>query len=87
MHWKEFELLEEVGLTGYERKALVTLMIHGVADAETLCRKGEVPSSKIYQAMEKLGQMGFRLVDLSLGIGDAELGAAILSIRCFELLA
>jgi len=58
MRWKEFELLEEVGLTGYERKALVTLMVHGVADAETLCRKGEVPSSKIYQAMEKLAHLG-----------------------------
>src|SRR5438046_2783185 len=58
MRWKEFELLEEVGLTGYERKALITLMVHGVADAETLCRKGEVPSSKIYLAMEKLGQLG-----------------------------
>jgi len=58
MRWQEFELLEEVGLTGYERKALITLMVHGVADAETLCRKGEVPSSKIYQAMEKLGQLG-----------------------------
>ena len=58
MRWQEFELLEEIGLTGYERKALVTLMVHGVADAETLCRKGEVPSSKIYQAMEKLGQLG-----------------------------
>src|SRR5262245_55621454 len=58
MLWKEFELLEEVGLTGYERKALITLMVHGVADAETLCRKGEVPSSKIYLAMEKLGQLG-----------------------------
>ena len=58
MRWQEFELLEEVGLTGYERKALVTLMVHGVADAETLCRKGEVPSSKIYQAMEKLAHLG-----------------------------
>ena len=58
MRWQEFELLEEVGLTAYERKALVTLMVHGVADAETLCRKGEVPSSKIYQAMEKLCHLG-----------------------------
>jgi sugar-specific transcriptional regulator TrmB len=33
-------------------------MVHGVADAETLCREGEVPSSKIYLAMEKLGQLG-----------------------------
>lgn len=58
MRWQEFELLAEVGLTGYERKALVTLMVQGVADAETLCRKGDVPSSKIYQAMEKLGGLG-----------------------------
>ena len=58
MHLQEFELLAEVGLTGYERKALVTLMVQGVADAETLCRKGDVPSSKIYQAMEKLGGLG-----------------------------
>lgn len=58
MRWQEFELLDDVGLTGYERKALVTLMVHGVADAETLCRKGEVPSSKIYQAMEKLRRLG-----------------------------
>ncbi|HZE71154.1 MAG TPA: helix-turn-helix domain-containing protein, partial [Pyrinomonadaceae bacterium] len=58
MHWQEFELMAEVGLTGYERKALVTLMVQGVADAETICRKGDVPSSKIYQAMEKLGGLG-----------------------------
>jgi len=33
-------------------------MVQGVADAETICRKGDVPSSKIYQAMEKLGGLG-----------------------------
>jgi predicted transcriptional regulator len=58
MRWQELELLEQVGLTGYERKALVALMVHGVADAETLCREGDVPTSKIYRAMEKLSQMG-----------------------------
>jgi len=58
MRWQEFEVLEAIGLTTYERKALITLMVHGVADAETLCRKGEVPSAKIYQAMEKLGHLG-----------------------------
>jgi HTH-type transcriptional regulator, sugar sensing transcriptional regulator len=58
MRWQELELLAQIGLSGYERKALVTLMVHGVADAETLCREGEVPSSKIYLAMEKLGQLG-----------------------------
>jgi HTH-type transcriptional regulator, sugar sensing transcriptional regulator len=58
MRWHDLELLEEVGLTLYERKALATLMVEGVADAETLCREGEVPSSKIYQAMEKLDRLG-----------------------------
>ena len=52
------ELLEEVGLTLYERKALVTLAIFGVADAASLCREGGVPTSKIYLAMEKLARLG-----------------------------
>ena len=51
------ELLEELGLTLYERKALVTLMIFGVADAATLCREGGIPTSKIYRAMDKLAQL------------------------------
>ncbi|HKX33607.1 MAG TPA: helix-turn-helix domain-containing protein [Blastocatellia bacterium] len=58
MQWQKLELLEQIGLTGYERKALIALMIHGVADAETLCREGDVPTSKIYRAMEKLSRMG-----------------------------
>jgi len=58
MRWQDLDLLEEIGLTLYERKALAMLMIQGMADAETLCREGEVPSSKIYQAMEKLARLG-----------------------------
>src|SRR5438876_12460939 len=50
--------LEGVGLTLYERKALMALMLCGVADAATLCREGSVPSSKIYLAMEKLAGLG-----------------------------
>ena len=57
MRWPDVELLADVGLTLYERKALVALMVQGVADADTLCRQGDVPSSKIYRAMEKLAQM------------------------------
>jgi hypothetical protein len=52
------EQLEQVGLTLYERKALMALMVCGVADAATLCREGDVPSSKIYLAMEKLAGLG-----------------------------
>ncbi|MEW6733761.1 MAG: helix-turn-helix domain-containing protein [Acidobacteriota bacterium] len=58
MRLQKLELLTQIGLTGYERKALLALMVHGVADAETLCREGDVPSSKIYRAMEKLAQLG-----------------------------
>jgi transcriptional regulator TrmB len=49
---------EHVGLTLYERKALMALMLCGVADAATLCREGSVPSSKIYLAMERLAGLG-----------------------------
>jgi hypothetical protein len=52
------EILEGIGLGLYERKALMALMLCGVADAATLCREGDVPSSKIYQAMEKLAGLG-----------------------------
>jgi len=51
------QLLEDVGLTLYERKSLMALMLCGVADAATLCREGAVPSSKIYLAMEKLAPL------------------------------
>jgi sugar-specific transcriptional regulator TrmB len=54
----DLELLQELGFTQYERKTLRALMIHGVADAETLCREGDVPTSKIYLALEKLGKQG-----------------------------
>ena len=52
------EQLEQVGLTLYERKALMALMLCGVGDAATLCREGSVPTSKIYLAMEKLAALG-----------------------------
>jgi hypothetical protein len=58
MRWQDLDLLEEIGLTVYERKALAALMVHGVADADGLCRAGDVPSSKIYLAMEKLARLG-----------------------------
>src|SRR5258706_8051018 len=50
--------LEHIGLTLYERKALMALMVCGVADAATLCREGDVHTSKIYLAMEKLAGLG-----------------------------
>lgn len=60
--WADFALLEGAGLGSYEKRALVTLAVHGVADAATLCRDGDIPTSKIYAAMESLGRDG--LVDI-----------------------
>lgn len=57
MRIPDSELLEEIGLTLYERKALAALMVLGVADAASLCREGAVPTSKVYRAMEKLAQL------------------------------
>src|SRR5215831_2384033 len=58
MDLRDPEELEQIGLTLYERKALMALMLCGVADAATLCREGGVPTSKIYLAMEKLSGLG-----------------------------
>lgn len=58
MPLRDLEILRELGLTQYERRTLATLMVQGVADAETLCREGDIPSSKIYLALEKLGHLG-----------------------------
>lgn len=58
MRWADVEVLDEAGFTLHEKRALVTLAIHGVADAATLCREGEIPTSKIYQALEKLAALG-----------------------------
>ena len=58
MYLADPDHLEHIGLTLYERKALMALMLCGVADAGTLCREGSVPTSKIYLAMEKLAGLG-----------------------------
>ena len=58
-------VLGEIGLTQYERQALLALMVSGVADAATLCREGDVPTSKIYRAMERLRDLGLAQVQPS----------------------
>ena len=58
MKLPDLTLLEELGLLRDERSALAALMTLGVSDAATLCREGEIPSSKIYRAMEKLAELG-----------------------------
>src|SRR5262249_15099916 len=79
------ELLEEVGLSLYERKALVTLMVFGVADAASICREGGVPTSKIYRAMEKLGQLGLAQVQPTRPKMYAALTADVVADRVVEL--
>jgi hypothetical protein len=58
MSLPDLQDLEDIGLSLYERKTLMALMLCGVADAATICREGDVPSSKIYLAMEKLASLG-----------------------------
>jgi hypothetical protein len=58
VRWADVALLDDAGFSLYEKRALVALAEHGVADAATLCREGGIPTSKIYQAMEKLAGMG-----------------------------
>ncbi|MPY90604.1 MAG: hypothetical protein GEU99_22125 [Luteitalea sp.] len=58
MRWSDVALLDEAGFSSFEKRALVTLQTLSVADAAALCREGEIPTSKIYAAMEKLGRLG-----------------------------
>jgi sugar-specific transcriptional regulator TrmB len=58
MRWDDVSLLDDAGFSLYEKRALVSLMLLGVGDAASLCREGDIPTSKIYQAMEKLGRLG-----------------------------
>lgn len=58
LSWTELGLLDEVGFTIYEKKALAASVRLGVADAATLCREGDIPTSKVYEAMERLSSLG-----------------------------
>jgi HTH-type transcriptional regulator, sugar sensing transcriptional regulator len=79
------EQLEHVGLTLYERKALMAIMLCGVADAATLCREGDVPTSKIYLAMEKLAGLGLVQVQPTRPKMFAALPSEVVVARIVEL--
>jgi sugar-specific transcriptional regulator TrmB len=79
------EQLEHVGLTLYERKALMALMLCGVADAATLCGEGSVPSSKIYLAMEKLAALGLVQVQPTRPKMFAALPSEVVVARIIEI--
>src|SRR5882762_6081134 len=77
--------LEHIGLTLYERKALMALLLCGVADAGTLCREGSVPTSKIYLAMEKLASLGLVQVQPTRPKMFAALPAEVVVSRIVEI--
>lgn len=85
MQTPDAETLEEIGLTLYERKALVILTVFGVADAAVLCREGEIPTSKIYRAMEKLASLGLVQVQPTRPKMYAALPADVVTNRVIEL--
>jgi len=58
MQWFDLDVLDELGFSIYEKKALAALAAQGVSDAATLCREGDIPTSKIYLAMERLATLG-----------------------------
>ena len=77
--------LEHIGLTLYERKTLVALMLCGVADAATLCREGGIPTSKIYLAVEKLEGLGLVQVQPTRPKMFAALPAGVVVKRIVEI--
>jgi len=79
------ELLEDIGLALYERRALAALMIYGVADAAALCREADVPTSKIYRAMEKLARLGLAQIQPTRPRLYAALPADVVTDRAVEL--
>ncbi|MCC6984552.1 MAG: hypothetical protein IT535_14895 [Bauldia sp.] len=78
-------LLQDAGFSLYERRALASLMALGVADAAALCRKGDIPTSKIYLAMEKLERLGLCEVQPTRPKLFSALGAAIVVERLVGL--
>src|SRR5947209_9805686 len=85
MHLPDPQQLEHVGLRLYERKALMALMLCGVADAATLCREGSVPTSKIYLAMEKLAGLGLVQVQPTRPKMFAALPSEVVVARVIEI--
>ena len=85
MHLSDPDQLEHIGLTLYERKALMALMLCGVTDAATLCREGSVPTSKIYLAMEKLASLGLVQVQPTRPKMFAALPAEVVVNRMIEI--
>lgn len=85
MRIADAHLLEQLGLSLYERQALLTLAVLGVADARTVCREGPIPTSKIYRAMEKLAALGLVEIQPTRPKMYAALPADVVADRLIEL--
>lgn len=62
---KAKKAMENLGLTGYEIKAYVTLLNEGSLTAQELSNKSKVPYSKIYEVLDKLEEKGWIEADSS----------------------
>ena len=51
--------LEVVGLTPYESKAYIALVIHGYGNAETIATTAMIPRTSAYKVLESLVEKGF----------------------------
>lgn len=85
MHWRDAALLDELGLNSYEKKALISLALLGVAEAGALCREGGIPTSKIYRAMEKLEELGLVAIQPTRPKLYASLPADVVVDRLLEI--
>ena len=55
------KILQDLSLTEYEAKALVSLFKYDESDAPTLSRNSEIPKTRIYDVLEKLKKRGLVL--------------------------
>ena len=85
MRLPDLDVLGEIGLSRDERSALAALMSLGVSDAAALCREGDIASSKIYRAMEKLADLGLVQVQPTRPKQYAALPAGAVVDRVIEL--
>jgi hypothetical protein len=85
MRLQDAALLDDLDFSVYETKALLALVDLGIADARTLCREGEIPSSKIYRAMERLIDLGLAQLRPARPKLYASLPADIVVDRLIEL--
>lgn len=53
------DLLKELGLSQYEAQTLINLLRLGTATAQDIARVGDVPRTRVYEATDRLHELGF----------------------------